>query len=263
MSKFRLPAIVRSSRIISNVVWVLVTNSGVNLITMVRGIILARLLHPEDFGIVATALMFESILQHFSDMGIGSAAVYLQKEPARVLPVALMMKGVFCCIMATLVFLAAPLWASFFGRDEVAAVTRLAAALFLAELLIFPSRLQAQLMLRFKDLSIPRLLAAFAGCTAAASLALTGFRYWSIIGGILAARFTEAALLYRAFPWKVRFTWDHSVALELWRYGRHVVVAGLLIVLILQVDNLVVGKLLGLTALGYYVIAFRWANFGS
>lgn len=253
----------RPSRTVSNVKWVLLTNGGVNLITMARGVILARLLHPEDFGIVATALIFESILQHFSDMGIGSAVVYSQKEPARVLPVAFMMNSVFCCILAAVVFFAAPLWASFFERDEVASVTRFAATLFLAEILIFPSRLQAQLMLRFKDLSIPRFGAALAGCVTAASLALSGFSYWSIITGILAARLAEAALLFRAFPWKVRFAWDRALALELWRYGRHVVASSLLTGLILKVDNLLVGKLLGLTVLGYYVIAFRWANFAS
>jgi len=253
----------RPSRTISNVVWVLCTNRGVDSINMVRGIILARLLHPEDFGIVASALMFENILQNFSSMGIGSAAVYLQEEPSRVLPVALMMKTVFCCILAAIVFFSAPLWGSFFGRSEVASVTRFAATLFLVEILLFPSRLQAQLTLRFKDLSIPRLGAALVGCVTAASLALSGSTYWSIIGGILAARLAEAGLLFRAFPWEVRFTWDGSLALELWRYGRHVVAASILITLILQVDNLLVGKLLGLTALGYYVHAFRWAEFTS
>jgi len=253
----------RPSRTVSNVKWVLLTSGGVNLITMARGVILARLLQPEDFGIVATALIFESILQHFSDMGIGSAVVYSQKESARVLPLALMMKSAFCCILAALVFFAAPLWGSLFGRDEVASVTRFAATLFLAEILIFPSKLQAQLALRFKDLSIPRVGAALVGCVTAATMALSGFSYWSIIWGILAERLAEAALLFRVFPWRVRFVWDRSLALELWRYGRHVIASSILNGLILKVDNLLVGKLLGLTALGYYVIAFRWANFAS
>jgi PST family polysaccharide transporter len=67
----------------------------------------------------------------------------------------------------------------------------------------------------------------------------------------------------RAFPWKVKFTWNSAVARELWKYGFHMVTAASLYFVIMQVDKLTVGKFLGLAALGYYTVASRWAEFGS
>jgi O-antigen/teichoic acid export membrane protein len=230
---------------------------------MVRGVVLARILHPLDYGIVGAALMLQQMLQQFGEMGIGSAAVHLQKKAEEILPVALIMRCCFGLLLAGVIFLMAPFWANFFGRAEVASVTRFTALFVLAGVLTFPSSVQAQISLRFKEFSIPTVVATATGCIVAIVLVLTGFGYWSIVWGILTTRLVEAVLLIRAFPWKVKFAWDRELARELWRYGYHIVGAATLTFIILQVDNLMVGKLLGLTALGYYVLAFRWANFGS
>jgi O-antigen/teichoic acid export membrane protein len=229
---------------------------------MVRGVVLARVLHPIDFGIVGAALILQKMLQQLGMTGIGNAAVYLQEKGEEVLPVALIMKCFFSLGLVVMIFLMAPLWANFFGRSEVASVTRFTALFVLTGLFSFPAKVKAQMMLRFKELSIPNLGATAIGCVVAIGLVLTGFSYWSIVWGILATRVVEAVFLIRAFPWKVRFSWHPELARELWRYGRHIVAAAALTFLILQVDHLMVGKLLGLTTLGYYVVAFRWANFG-
>jgi O-antigen/teichoic acid export membrane protein len=251
------------SRTASNITWVLATQGGVRLVTMVRGIILARLLDPVDYGIVGAALILQDMVQVFGNMGIKDAVVYLQKKTDEVLPVATIMTCCFSLLLAVIIYFMAPLWANVFERDEVGSVTRFSALFILTTIFTFPADAQSQVSLRFKELLIPRVLAAAIGAGVAIGMAVSGFSYWSIVWGILATKLAEAILLIRAFPWKVRLVWDSHLAWQLWTYGFHMMAATMLNFFVLQIDNLLVGKLLGLTALGYYVLAFRWANFGS
>jgi O-antigen/teichoic acid export membrane protein len=251
------------SKTASNVTWVLATQGGVRLLTMVRGIVLARILDPIDYGIVGAALILHDMLQVFGNMGIKDAVVYLQKKTDEVLPVATVMTCCFSLLLAVAVYFMAPLWASIFERDEVTSVSQFSALFVLATIFAFPADAQAQVGLRFKELLAPKMVAAGIGSGVAISLALSGFSYWSIMWGILANRLLEAILLIRVFPWRIRLTWNSQLATELWKYASHMMAATMLNFAILQVDNLLVGKFLGLTALGYYMLAFRWANFGS
>jgi O-antigen/teichoic acid export membrane protein len=248
---------------VSNVTWVLATQGGVKLMILVRGIVLARLLDPVDYGIVGAALILQDMVKVFGNMGIKEAVVYLQKKTDEVLPVAMIMTCCFSLLLAIGIYFMAPLWAHVFERDEVASVTRFSALFILATIFTFPADAQSQVSLRFKELLIPKVLAAATGAVVAIGLAVSGFSYWSIVWGILATRLAEAILMIRAFPWKVRLAWDSHLASQLWAYGFHMMAAAMLHFFVLQIDNLLVGKLLGLTALGYYVLAFRWANFGS
>jgi len=146
--------------------------------TIIRGVVLARVLHPIDFGIVGAALMLQKMLHQLGEMGIGYAAVYLQEERDEVLPVALIMKCVFSVVLAGMIFLMAPVWANFFGRAEVASVTRFTVLFVLTGVLTFPAKVQAQMSLRFKEVSIPRVIATGIGCVVAISLVLVGFGYY-------------------------------------------------------------------------------------
>jgi O-antigen/teichoic acid export membrane protein len=251
------------SSIVSNVKWVLLTQGGVGVLTMARGIVLARLLNPVDFGIVGVAMMLHAMIKQFSDMGVGSAVVYFQKKSDEILPVAVVMKGMFGLVVAAIIVLLAPLWANFFDHSEVVFVTQFSALFVLTEVLSFPAQVQAQIRLRFKKMAKPAVAGTAIGCIVAIVLAFVGFGYWSIVWGVLAGRVTEMGLLMRAFPWRVRLAWDRNVANELWAYGLPIMAASGIHFITLQVDNIVVGKVLDLAALGYYLVAFRWANFGS
>lgn len=61
-------------------------------------------------------------------------------------------------------------------------------------------------------------------------------------------------------PWKPRFLFDRRYGKELLHFGKHLVIASLIGMVNKQIDNLIVGKLLGLTALGYYTMAYRWGG---
>jgi len=130
---------------------------------MVRGIVLARVLLPIEFGIFGAAMIVQQSLQPFGEMGIRGAAVYSQKEPDEVLPVALIMKCCFSVFLAVVIFLMAPLWADFFGRPELTSATRFTALFVVIGTLTFPSIVKAEIGLRFKELSLPNLWATAIG----------------------------------------------------------------------------------------------------
>ncbi len=226
---------------------------------LVTAIVLARLLAPEQFGLVAVAVVVVAYIQTVADAGVAEALVYLRRTPSTVRAATLcaLLVGV---ALTTVVIVLAPLVGELFRRPDVAPLVRLCAvSLVAASLGSVPEALLRRDLL-FSRLTVARIVSAAVTAVVSIGLAVAGAGAWAIAwGGVLgAAAFSVTAWVVLptrpdAFLWRT----SRSDVRAVLAYGVPVAGAALLGKLIFDSDYLIVGRQLGAEQLAYYTFAFK------
>lgn len=220
--------------------------------------LLARLLIPADFGLVGLATVFVGLATLLSQFGLSVGIIRLPTLTDRDVRAGFTLALALGAACTAVVALSAPLVASAFRTPELTPVLR---ALSLTFILANPSIVAEALLER--SLAWNRLmwvnLAAFVLGYAATAivLALLGWGYWALVGSQLAQALWRSALLLLMQPHPKRPLISGRELSELTRFGGGFTLARLFNYGAQQGDYLVVGRVLGVTALGFYTRSFK------
>ena len=223
-------------------------------------VILARLLLPSDFGIVAIATVFISLLDQFSNLGIRAAVIQSRNDTEKVLKTGFTIRFAVSLFLFIIAFIGAPFWASFYENDSLTSVVRVISFILVLDAFRFFPEVGLVKKLDFKLVAIAEIIGRISYSLVAIILALSGFSYWSIVYGRIVQSVVQPTILLIYSPWKLSLTFDTKIAKELVHFGKYVFYAGIMAFIIGSLDNAVIGKVIGMSALGYYSIAFRWAT---
>lgn len=224
---------------------------------LVVTVVLARLLSPKDYGLVGLATVYVGLAALFSQFGLGVAIVRLPEITPRYVRAGFTIAVLLGVLSTALVWLTAPLVAVAFQNREITPYIR---ALSLTFVLANPGFV-AQAILQ-RNLAWRRLMwvdvASFAVGYAAVALALAllGYHAWALVGSQLGEKLVRSALLLRAQPHPKAFRLGPEIR-DLLRFGSGFTLARAFNYGAAQGDNLVVGRVLGVEALGFYGRAFK------
>jgi O-antigen/teichoic acid export membrane protein len=222
-------------------------------------IVLAILLVPRDFGVVAIAMVFIALLQRFGDFGIGAEILQREERVEEALHTGATLRLLLAAALALLSFALAPWAAALYGEPAVADVMRVLSVLFLLSFAGFVSRVRLTRDLRFRKAVLPDTVGKATTSVVAIVLAFLGFGFWSLVHSLVLGQLVAVVLLYATMPWRLRFRLDRDLVRELLAFGRWIFLSGLVAFVFYALDNAVVGAVLGLAVLGYYLIAYTWA----
>jgi lipopolysaccharide exporter len=229
------------------------------LIVLVTIVVLARLLSPAEYGLVALALVLMAYAETIADAGVAQALVYLPRT-GEIARSALLISVALGGLLATGAVLAAPLIADLFHLPEVAPLVRILAVSVLATSLAAVPEALLRRDLQFKRLTTAPVVRAATMGTVTLALAFAGFGAWSLAIGTAAGAVAYAAtcwlLVPAGAPWQIWRVGKESLRANL-HYGAPVAGSTLLARLIFDVDYLIIGLLMGAQALGFYTLAFR------
>lgn len=242
--------------------WSLIGAASTRLGGLALGMVLARLLTPEDFGLFAIALSAMYFVMHVNDVGLISATVHWRGRLEQMAPTATTLALAFSVAIYGVFWVLAPAFASLAGSREAAPVVRLLTTMILIDGV---TAVRAGSLLRtFQQnrITIANLLGLFANAAVAISLALHGVGAMSFASGQVAgAVITGGFVLWFArMPW--RFGFDRAIARRLLHFGLPLAIALGVESVLLNVDYVLVGRIMGTTALGFYLLAFNvssWA----
>jgi O-antigen/teichoic acid export membrane protein len=247
----------RTVKNVGIVMLIKVINSILNVVTLA---ILARLLFPSDFGIVVVGTLVIAIFVEINELGIRAAVIHRSDKIEEALHTGAMLRWV-----ATLPFLAAilffaPQFAGFFNVPEASTVIQVLSIVLVIDTLGFVSTTRLTKNLEFKKLAYPALAKNLTTVTLAVALAYVGFSYWSLVYGNIIGAIVWLIVLYAVSPWKPKFVFDKEVAKDIIRYSKYVYIAQIFVFLYFNIDDAVIGRVLGVVMLGFYAVAYSWGT---
>lgn len=249
-----------SRKVVRGGVWVFslrVLNRGLGFI---RTIILARLLLPGDFGILGIAMLAASTLDALSQTGVQAALIHKKGDVTEYLDVAwttLALRGVF---LFAVLFVSAPYIAHFFDSDQARLVIMVIAVNMLLTGFGNIGIIFFQKEIEFNKQFVYELTATIVDLTVSIFLAFVLRNVWALVWGGLAKNVTRFVLSYILHPYRPRIRFNREKFNDLFGYGIWISGSTMLVFLVTQGDDIFVGKVLGVTALGFYQMAYLLSN---
>ncbi len=244
-------------RAISGFAWSGLSQTAVQIIQFGVTIVLARLLFPEDFGLVGMAAVFTEAIGMLS--GLAMAPAIIQRKNLREEHLSSgfwvgMLAGFFIFIVA--VIASGPI-ARFYGRDVISWIVVLSAIGFVLGSAGGIHRALLTRELSFKKLTVSELGATIASALISVCLAVLGYGPYSLVLGALGGTAASSCILWFLHPWRPKLIFRKRAFFDLFRYSRSVLGNDLVNYLGANVDYLLVGKFLGAHLLGLYTLAYR------
>lgn len=230
------------------------------LLSLGSGIILARLLAPADFGLVAMAMTAMSVAMLVQDIGLGQATIQRERIEPRELDAMFWLTLALSVSIGFLMVLAAPAAAAFYGEPRVAPLT----AAFGLVLIIYGAQGQPSALLqrqmRFSVVAVIDAASATAGFAAALIIAAIWRTYWALFFSALAGALVSFLGTWITCGWRpgpLRLRDERAELGGLLRFGGGVSGFQVLNFVSRNADNMLIGRYLGQTALGFYDRAYR------
>jgi O-antigen/teichoic acid export membrane protein len=237
--------------------WSAMNTLVLRLGSLAAGAALLRLLTPEDYGVYAAALVVVTALLSMNELGVSLAIVRRDGDVRAIAPTVATLALATSGVLYVLTFLAAPGIASIMNAPAATPMIRvLSTCVLLDAIATVPAQVLAREFAQGRRFGID--LVAFAGGTALSiTLALAGLGPWALVWGFLLGNVIASGLALALTPWRTRFGFDREVARDLLHFGLPLAGSSLLLFAMMNVDYLVVGNILGATALGFYLTAFN------
>ena len=233
---------------------------GVRLFAAVRTLVLARLLTPHDFGLVALALL---PLSAFAALGAGTsrtALIHRQQRSPVMLDTAWTLGLVRRAAAAAVLALGAPMVAAFFESPEATNVIRAMALLPLLQGLRNIGVVEFQLELRFGQETLLETMGMLAETVVAIGLALWLGNAWALVWGALVGEAVSMAMTYVRHPYRPAFRLDRGEIGRLAGYGGWILGTRVIDWALMGGVQAIVGRRLGTPALGAFQMADRLAQ---
>lgn len=238
-------------------VWAFLATAGTRIVTLVGLTILARLLAPREFGLLAFALVYISYAETIGDLGTTVALIYWKErreDAAQVTFVINAAMGLFWFVASLML---APHVAAFFNNPEATPIIRVLAAGFLIKFLGNTHDALARKDLRFRARAIPEVGLAAGKAAVSISLAVAGFGAWSLVWGQLVGLTVWTIACWLIVPWRPHFGLPAGLLGPMVRYGRGIVGVNMIAAVVHHADLVIVGRMLGPVALGLYQVAWK------
>jgi O-antigen/teichoic acid export membrane protein len=222
------------------------------VLALVYNAVLARLLSPTDFGLVAMALTVTGFLQIFKEAGLSTATI--QREDishAQVSNLFWINLGVSGLASITTV-LSAPLIAWFFHEPQLVAISASLAISFLLEGLAVQHIALLNRQMRFKVTSAIEVSSAAAGFLVGVVMAYRSWGYWSLVAAMLSTSAIRLTAAWAVLPWRPQRPTRGSGTRSLVHFGADLTLVGVVYALSRGSDGLLIGRFLGSEAIGLY-----------
>ncbi len=246
-----------AGRTFKGVAWTYTALVGSRLVAFVSMMVLARMLLPSAFGQLGFALLVIAYLDALGDLGAGSALIYQQKRTAEAAQIAFRINLITGALWWLAVTALAPLAADFFRDEIVVPLLRTLAWIFPITALGNTHDALLRRNLSFGRRLVPDYARSLLKAICSVGLAWQGFGVWSLVWGQLAGAAMWSLTLWMLVGWRPTFRASMSLAPSMLRYGGHIVSVNIISTLVHHLDLLVVGRILGSAALGFYTLASR------
>lgn len=252
-----------NNKIVSGLGWTSLSTFGTQGLRLIFKLILAKLLLPEHYGIIGMATVFISFVEVVSELGMNSALI--QKKKTTLSPSyfdTAFWANLFISVTGyILIVVAIAPFAAWFYEEEILTTLLpvLAVSIIINSFYVMPKVILSRKM-NFKPQAFIEIAAASSSGIVAIILAYLGYGVWALAFNGILISFTSSVLYFFKVRWIPKFRFDIEAFKDLFNFGSKVLVESIFSFFTLNIDYILIGKLIGGTALGAYTLAFILTN---
>ncbi|MFC7788609.1 lipopolysaccharide biosynthesis protein [Microbacterium sp. MAHUQ-60] len=252
-----------ASQAASSVAWLTAQTWLAKAGGFVTVVLLARLLSPSDFGLVAVAMTVVPVVYLIADLGFATYLVQVKEIKGHVASTAFWYSALSGLMLSVLLVASAPLLESLFGVPGVAGViSAMAPAVIFVSLAAVPIALLRRGM-RFRALSIQAAVAALVGQIVAIAMAVSGAGVWALVAQVVVAQVVTMIAAWVAARWRPSRAFDWTQFRTMFSFGSKVVGVNAIAMGRQWAENAIISNVLGAAALGQLTVAQRLVQTGQ
>lgn len=243
---------VSKNKVISSLIWKFLERGGVQGVQFVLSIILARLVTPEDYGVIAILLVFIQIATVFIQSGFNTALIQKKESDdldfSSIFYLSLFVAGILYVIL----FFASPFVAGFYKSDELTKLLRvISLTLFFGAVNSVQNAYVSKTM-QFRRFFFSSMGAVIGSGIVGIVMAYKGFGVWALVAQQLVRDFLICIILWFTVKWRPKFIFSFERVKSLFSFGWKLLVSGLLDTIFRNIYNLIVGRIYNKEILGYF-----------
>ena len=232
-------------------------------VTFLVGIVLARLLSPDEYGLIGICLIFNTVLSGIVDSGFSNALIRKKNCTDVDYNTMFVTNLTISIVLYALLFVSSPLVSQFFNRYELTSLIRVTGLVLLANALSITQITILTKRIDFKTKTKASLVSAIASGIIGIAMAFMGFGVWALVGQILSKQILYTNCLWVLNKWWPSFTFSLKSFHYMWGFGWKLLVSGLLNNIWNQLYQVVVGKFYSPATLGQYTRGQEYASIFS
>ncbi len=245
------------------VFWTFIEAFGARLIQFIIGIVLARILLPEEFGLIGMLVIFFAITQVFLDSGFGAALIQKQNA-AHVDFCSIFYFNILVGIISSgIICLTAPSIALFFDQPTLEPLAKVMSSIIIINSFGLIQNTILRKKIDFKGITFATLLAGLVSGCVGIILALKGFGVWSLAIQQITSAMMRTSMLWFINPWRPSLKFSIDSLKEMFGFGSRLLASSLLNRLFDNIYLIVIGKIFTPTDLGYFIRARQFQELPS
>lgn len=248
---------------VKGTLWSSIERFATQAVSFVVMIIMASLLTPEDYGLVAMLTIFIAISQSLVDSGFSNALIRKQDRDETDNSTVFYFNIAVGILLYLLIFFSAPLIAAFYKQPLLVPIARIMSLSIIINGLAIIQRTVLTGRLDFKTQAKASFSGAVVSGIIGIAMAYIGYGVWSIVAYHIASITTSSVLLWFLSRWRPKLVYSWKSFRELFGFGSKLAISGIIDTLYNNVYLLVIGKVFNAADLGYYTRASQFAQFPS
>lgn len=247
---------------IKSLIWSFIEQGGSKLVQLAVQLVLARLLAPEVFGLLAILLVFTQVADSVAQSGMGTALIQREGAGPREYSTALWLSLGIALAMYAVLFAAAPLVERFYSMLGLVAPLRVLSLTFVFNSVNSIQRSYLQKAMDFRTLARANVSAMLVSGVVGIATAIVGAGIWALVAQCVSQAISACIALAVLSPWRPTSEFDVEVARSLFSYGWKICATGILNTLYTSVSELILGRTCTAAELGFYSQGRKWPNAG-
>lgn len=249
-----------ASKTAKSFVWSFLEQGGSKAIQLIVQIILARILAPEAFGILAILLVVSQLMDSVAQSGLGTAIIQKKDANAVSYTTAWWLSLLIAVFLYVVVFFTAPMFEMFYGMDGLANYLRVLSLVVFFNAANSIQRSYLQRSMDFKSIFRASTIAVLLSGVIGIALAEFGWGVWALILQTLLQSFFLFIVMWFQISWRPSLNFSISQAKELFSYGWKICATGILGVFYQGVSELIIGRVCSASALGFFSQGRKYPN---
>jgi PST family polysaccharide transporter len=242
---------------VSGAKWISISQFSKQFVQYITTLILAILLSPKDFGVIAIAYMVIGFLNIFKDLGSSSAIIYKEKNNEDFLSSIFWGNALMGSLFSVIIFSFSYYLSVFFNAEVLDSIFKVLAFLFLISSLSIVQKSILEKSFSFKQLAKIETIAVIVGAILGIISALFGFGVWSLVIQAFASNLFLTSAYWVISDWKPKFIFKFEAIQPVVGYSLNLTGYNIFNYFVRNADYFLIGKLLGDNALGHYFLAYK------